>query len=222
MAMAGSANLTGGGFSRNLEASRLVTGEEIMQLRDVVNVMRPRLTAVPQDQFEGFVSECVAKIDSQEALLDLIRWEIPTPHLGPDPLVSFRDFWGYLASHNSPLARELLRIAKNEDGNNNSGKVKQAFFGIQRFLQEYPQHRDFVGVLPENWFDVADSLLWPDWIRFLGDFAEETVDAYGYKMPTLIRYLTPNSGGTRAGGGGGDNELKRVWPFVAAATRLTP
>ena len=54
-----------------------------------------------------------------------------------------------------------------------------------------------------------------DWQGFLADFREEHNEAHRYAIRTLTGYLTPSSGGTRTGGGGGDNELKRVWPFVA-------
>ena len=218
-AIAGSANLTRGGFARNIEAARIVTGDEIEQLRGIVDHVRPRLTGVTQQQFRDFVSQCAEKTDSQEALLDLIRQEMPAPDFGPAPLTAYGAFLDFLATHTSPVAGQALEIARNWDGNNNTGKVKQAFFGVQRFLQEYPHHRAFVEALPDDeWFDVADSLLMPDWRRFLADFAEEANPAYGYSIATLRGYLTVASGGTRTGGGGGDNQLKRVWPLAGRAT----
>ena len=101
----------------------------------------------------------------------------------------------------------------NVDGNNNGGKIKHAFYGVQRFLQEYPQHIQFVASLPpNNWFNVAESPLWSDWCSFLRDYETEDSPGYQYSMRTLIHtYLTPSSGGTRTGGGAGDNELKRAW-----------
>ena len=215
LALAGSANLTAGGFGGNLEVVRFVSGDELSQLRSFVDSIRPRLTSVTLDQFKEFVSQCVAKIDSQEALLALIREEMPPPDLGPQPLVSYSDFLAFLNSEGSPLAADILTIARNLDNNNNTGKVKQAFYGIQRFLQEYPQHRSMVAGLPDDeWFDVARSQLASDWGRFLQDYSAEVSPAYGYSVPTLIGYLTPSSGGIRTGSGGGDNELNRVWPFV--------
>ena len=220
MALAGSANLTAGGFRRNLEVARVVMDDEIGELRAIVDRIRPNLSPVDMEQFESYVSNCVEKLDSQEALLDLIRQEMPAPDLGPRALVPFNEFLKFVSAQRSAsnLAEEVHRIARNLDGNNNSGKVKQAFFGVQRFLQEYPQHQSFVRALPEeDWFDVGASTLRTDWVRFLNDFRDEVNQAYQYSMPTLIRYLTPSSGGTRRGGGGGDNELKRVWPLVPRA-----
>ena len=214
-AMAGSANLTRGGFQRNQEVARVVTGEEIKELRTIVDTIRPQLTPVSQKQFADFVSKCVSMIKTQEALLDLIRGEIPDTDLGIPPLISYQTFVEYLESEDNPIARDLLQMVHNLDGNNNSGKVKQAFFGIQRFLQEYPHHRPFAEALPnDEWFDVAKSGLVHDWFRFLQDYANEVNPNYGYSIPTLRGYLTPSSGGTRIGGGGGDNQLKRVWPLI--------
>ncbi len=214
-AMAGSANITGGGFGGNLEVVRRVSGSELGQLRTFIGSLRPSLTQVALDQFREFVSQCAAKIDSQEALLALIREEMPPPSLGPEPLLSYGEFLGFLDDFDGSLANDILRIARNLDGNNNTGKVKQAFYGVQRFLQEYSQHRDAVARLPDTeWFDVGNSPLDSDWRRFLQDYSTEVNTAHGYSIPILTGYLTPSSGGFRTGGGGGDNELKRVWPFV--------
>lgn len=219
-AIAGSANLTRGGYVRNLEIARLVDGDELHELRAEAERIRSNLTAVSDEQFRQFVSECMGKVETQEALLDLIRDESPTHEFTTEALLSFRELWEILEDSSTDLANDLLAIAKNVDGNNNSGKVKQAFYAVQRFLQEYPAHRQFVASLSESeWFDVHESHLWSDWSRFLNDHGDEVVENYRYSMPTLLRYLTPSAGGTRTGGGGGDNQLKRVWPFVGRAIR---
>ena len=215
LGLAGSANLTAGGFGRNLEVVRLASGNELEQLRDFAKDMRPKLRPVSMEQFSDFVAQCVDKIDSQEALLELIREEMPHPDLGPQPLKSYGEFLAFLDSQSSPLASEILGIARNLDRNNNTGKVKQAFFGVQRFLQVYPEHRSRVSSLPDDdWFDVSRDPMYEDWSRFLQEYGSETNQAFVYSLPTLIRYLTLTSGGSRTGGGGGDNELKRIWPFV--------
>ncbi len=204
---------------RNIEIARVVTGREVDQLHTVVNSMRPKLSLITREQFVQFVSECTAKEQTKEALLDLIRQEIPALTLGPGSLEPYQHFLSYLKSRRSNLAGEILRIATNEDGNNNTGKVKQAFFGVQRFLQEYPHHREFIESLPLRWFDVADSYLLPEWKKFLDDFSGEVSSLYAYSIPTLRGYLPEAYGGTLRGGGGGSNELKRVWPYVGRAIR---
>jgi hypothetical protein len=212
--IAGSSNLTAGGFGGNIEVVKHVRGEELAELRSFAESIRPRLQAVPLDSFRNFVGQCLTKVDSQEALLDLIRTEMPPPSIGPRPMISYRAYLDSLRPSTNPLDQEILTIALNLDQNNNGGKVKHAFYGIQRFLQEYPQHIPFVASLPrDQWFDVSGSPLERNWRAFLHDYEGEYSFAYQYSMATLFHtYLTPTSGGTRTGGGGGDNELKRVWP----------
>ena len=219
-AMAGSANLTAGGFMRNIEVARVVTGSEVQQLRRVAIDMRPKLSPISQEDLREFVSGCTAKVDSKEALLELIREETPVLAPGGSSLMPYRDFLAFLRSRRSKLAKEILRIATNTDGNNNTGKVKQAFFGVQRFLQEYPQHRSTVERLTtRSWFDVKESALLSDWRVFLDQFSNEVNPGYEYSIPTLRGYLPVADGGTLRGGGGGSNELKRVWPYVGRALR---
>lgn len=215
--LAGSSNLTAGGFGNNIEVVNVVAGDELKALGEFANSIRQWLNPVSLASFSDFVRRCLEKIDTQEALLQLIRDESPEsePALILRAIIPYGDFLEALEPSNNSLHREIITIARNHDGNNNSGKVKQAFYGVQRFLQEYPQHIPFVSGLPAGaWFEVASSPLNDDWVTFLSDFGDEASSPYSYSIPTLIRYLTPNSGGTRTGGGGGDNELKRVWQAV--------
>lgn len=218
-AIAGSANLTAGGFLRNIEVARLVTGGEIDQLHQIANELRPNLSLIAKDKLADFVLDCTKRIESKEALLDLIRQEIPLVAPDQSTIVAYRDFLSYLRNSKEPLASEILRIATNADGNNNTGKVKQAFYGVQRFLQEHPQHVSLIANLPIRWFDVMQSELSDDWIQFLRQFASEVNTSYDYSIPILRGYLPKTQGGTLVGGGGGGNQLKRVWPFVGRAIR---
>ena len=179
-AMAGSANLTAGGYMRNLEVARVVTGREVEQVRELVDLMRPKLSRISLDRFAQFVSECTAIEGTKEALLDLIRQETPQLTVGAGALMPYGQFLAVLEANSDPLAKDILHIAKNLDGNNNTGKVKQAFFGVQRFIQEYPRHRMFVESLPLQWFDVAASSLSEDWEKFLDDFSSEVNSDFGY------------------------------------------
>lgn len=224
-AMAGSANLTAGGFMRNIEAGRVATGREVEQLRVLVAEMRPKLQSVSRRQFERFVARCIAAAETKKAILDLIGQKEPGGAQSRTALMPYGDFLAYLRSSRAKLAKDILLIANNEDGNNNQGKVKQAFFGVQRFLQEYPRHRPAAANLPirnlstRDWFNVMESDMADDWRRFLNDFGQETRREYEYAIPTLRRYLTVAQGGTRTGGGGGDNEFKRVWPLAGRVLR---
>ena len=125
-----------------------MTGREVEQVRELVDLMRPKLSRISLDRFAQFVSECTAIEGTKEALLDLIRQETPQLTVGAGALMPYGQFLSFLESHRSKLAGEVLHIAKNHDGNNNTGKVKQAFFGVQRFLQEYPEHSGKVESLP--------------------------------------------------------------------------
>ena len=133
--------------------------------------------------------------------------------------VSAIEFLSFSRSRRSNLAKEILRIATNADSNNNTGKVKQTFFGVQRFLQEHPQHRPTVENLPFDWFDIRQSDMSSDCVHFLDQFSNEVDPSYQYSISTLCGYLPVADGGTLVGGGGGSNELKRVWPFVGRALR---
>jgi hypothetical protein len=80
-------------------------------------------------------------------------------------------------------------------------------------------HRAAVDGLPLEWFDVLDSAFANDWLQFLNDFDDESNLDYGYSIRILRNYLPFNYGGTLTGGGGGSNELKRVWPYIGRALR---
>ena len=219
-AIAGSANLTAGGFMRNLELVRIVTGNELDELRQVADSMRPQLSLIPKTELETFVAQCTVQVESKEALLDLIREEMPSVELNQSSIMPYKQFLTYLRSRRSKLSRDILTIATNADNNNNTGKVKQAFFGVQRFLQEYPNHRTLVERLSVGrWFDVMQSELASDWLEFLDQFSEEVNADFEYSMPTFRGYLPKSQGGTLVRGGGGSNQLKRVWPYVGRALR---
>ena len=222
-ALAGSANLTMGGYRRNQELVRLIDGGEVEQLRPVVDGIRRELVSVSLADLQGFVTQCETAVETQEALLELIREEA-SPLAGVvssrGQLVSYPEFWDFLEESTSPLASEILDIAKNRDGNNNTGKIKQTYFGVQRFLQEYPSHRAYVEALrDDSWFDVREAAFFADWTEFLVRFQDETSTDHMYSIATLRRYLPVGAGGLLVGGGGRENQLKRVWPFVGRVMR---
>ncbi len=54
-----------------------------------------------------------------------------------------------------------------------------------------------------------------DWAAFFAACQPEYDEAYDYSFRVLKGYLTPQFGGIRMGGGGGDYPFKLVWPVVA-------
>ena len=58
MALAGSANLTLGGFKGNKEVARIVSGSEVSDLRKVVNEIRGYVKSVSDESFRDFASWC--------------------------------------------------------------------------------------------------------------------------------------------------------------------
>ena len=91
VALAGSANLTAGGYLRNLEAVSKVRDEELASLRKFASQLRIKLEPIGIARFERFVKECLAKMGEREALLALIReqgnscpaWRRPPHPLSP-------------------------------------------------------------------------------------------------------------------------------------------
>ena len=217
VALAGSANLTAGGYLHNFEVVSKVRDAELTSLRVFAKQLRERLQPVRIARFERFVTECLAKKDERKEFLDLIRKQATPVLPGAGSLIPYQpDFENYIRGYPSSMALRLSVIADNRDGNNNQGKVKHAFFGIQRFLQEYPQHLATVAALPDDELvDVRGQPFEADWRKFLKDYAGEVNLAYGYRIRTLyLTYLTEQQGGKLTGGGGGDNELQRAWPLV--------
>jgi hypothetical protein len=97
------------------------------------------------------------------------------------------------------------------------GHVTQAIGAVQQFLDDHAQHvqiiKDSSSTEP---FDLrSHKKMHSDWCSWLaarsGTYGRP---AFGYDFDTLKNYLTPNLGGARTGGGGGDDELKRVFRLV--------
>jgi hypothetical protein len=98
------------------------------------------------------------------------------------------------------------------------GHVTQAIGACQQFLSEYPYHVDVIrksdATVP---FDVSShATVRKDLVQWLkqrsGAYGPK---AFGYNYDTLRNILTPTLGGTRRGGGGGNDEFKRVLRVLA-------
>lgn len=102
--------------------------------------------------------------------------------------------------------------------NGTRGHVTQAIGVSQKFLQQFPQHKATIqGADPTKPFDIAQN---PDvqidlqtWIVGQGGVFGRA--DYGYDFDTFKTNTTPTLGGSRKGGGGADDEFKRVLRIVA-------
>jgi hypothetical protein len=98
------------------------------------------------------------------------------------------------------------------------GHVTQAIGAVQQFLNEFPEYTQVVqNASKTDPFDLrSHERIHSNWCSWLaahtGSYGNPR---FGYDYDTLTSYLTPSLGGTRQGGGGGDDELKRVFRLVA-------
>jgi hypothetical protein len=218
MAAAGSANLTFGGLSRNVEILRLVSGSEVKQIQEYVTRVRPLLAQTERDHLEHFLAECKLKKKDQLALVAIIK-EYSAAPAGPGPLLIVEALEQFCAAHPAFLTDRALAISTGQDKTNRTGHIHQAFFAAQRFFQEYP---GFLGLMAEVGLDADfDPSTVPGfveaWEVFLDSHPNEVGDAptYPYAFASLKRHLTDAFGGTRTGGGGWNPPFRIVWPIVA-------
>jgi hypothetical protein len=99
------------------------------------------------------------------------------------------------------------------------GHVTQAIGATQGFLTAYPQHRATISAADATRpFDIVNAReVLDDWRRWFGSRTQRTYGnrSFGYNYRTLRGYLTRNLGGTLQGGGGGNDEFKRVLRLMA-------
>jgi len=218
IAAAGSANLTFGGLSRNVEILRLVSGSEVQQIEEYVVRVRPLLAPTDRDYLERFLAECNLKKKDQLALAEIIKEYSPPPP-GPGPLLTIQALEQFCAANPTLLTKRALAISTGEDKTNRTGHIHQAFFAAQRFLQDYPQFAGVMAAVPlDSEFDPASIPGFVEaWKNFLDAHLGEAgaAPAYPYAFSSLKRHLTDAFGGTRTGGGGWNPPFKTVWPVVA-------
>lgn len=117
-----------------------------------------------------------------------------------------------------PARKQLGRLAldlglKGQDGTR--GHVLQACGAIQKFLEAYPHNAALMVAAPiASPYPVPEDVL-NDWLMFIaaqhGAYGQAS---FGYSYDTLKGYLTPQFGGHRAGGGGGDHEFKVCFRLI--------
>lgn len=98
------------------------------------------------------------------------------------------------------------------------GHVTQAVGVAQQFLETYPQHINSIkSADPTKPYDVTNNAALQNdlktWIA--GQSGTFGRSAYGYDYDSFKRNTTATLGGTRTGGGGADDEFKRVLRLMA-------
>jgi hypothetical protein len=113
------------------------------------------------------------------------------------------------------LADRALELALGVE--NTQGHIKQAVGAVQLFLRKFPSHRATIGASsPLKPYNLAANVrACRDWKDFLRGKSGKYGPRRQYDWDVLKRYLTPKYGGTRRGGGGGDNEFEIVLRLVA-------
>lgn len=230
----GSANLTAGGFESNFEIMvRLLPGEArrayemirneisangkelaILQLRDWINRFKEQLEhSRPTEDLEAqTLAEMQRELDKILGYGNRESIQPTSTHPVLETLVE------WLGNHRElPGAEVLLDRHYNISGHNLTGHFRQSFYGVYRFLYEYPKYVEILSralseLEPDDIYQPDDEIL-DRWTTFLDGHATEHGE--GYDFAILRGILPPRFGGTRLGGGGGSSTLKRMLPLVA-------
>lgn len=213
--MIGSANLSASAFTSNVEFVQLLSAGETPGFVEAVAAVRPLLDPSDTRALRQLVERCSEAADSRDAYLSLGLEEAPDEERPKRLAFSIKDFVDYCAARPSYLCNKALEIRTGQDVTNRTGHIVQAFYAVQRFFQEYPEHIRAVSRAPlDADFDPrAFGQASTDWKRFLDEFISE--EAPGYSLTSIKKNLTQTFGGTRTGGGGWDPPFKIVWPIVA-------
>lgn len=215
MALAGSANLTAGGFVTNIELVRRVGGQEKAELLSYAQQIRPLLAGISRGELNEFLEGCLHRLPDRLAMQGLIT-ELPSASaIG---LLTIQVLEDYCRRYPAHLTDLVLRTSTGADETNRTGHVHQAFFTVQRFFQAHPEFLQQVAMASlDSEFDLESILgLLPAWIVFMNAHANESSEApFAYSFSSMIRNLPAALGGTREGGGGWSAPFRRIWPVTA-------
>lgn len=95
------------------------------------------------------------------------------------------------------------------------GHIKHAFYAAQLFFALYPGWMRVLIETPEDVFELGESEIFGDWNAFLDLYRDYEDADVKYRTRTLTSYMTPQLGGIRRGGGGGDYKVKIALPLVS-------
>jgi hypothetical protein len=235
-ALVGSANLSEGGFIRNIELMVRFRGSEAADALDVVE--RACAGSRPMDlpALQRWIADSKPAIDdartvtteaaeqlapAQEALDTVLGYGRSTRTL-PDPRqIELDDFIDWARGHAALAGADMIvRRHDNADGQNLQGHVKQSFYAVTRFLNERPDMRGpLAGALaamdPDDVYQLEAAVA-EAWNQHVDDHATDaSSDGTTWSYSILRGLMPPALGGTREGGGGGSPTLKRVLPLVA-------
>lgn len=213
VAVAGSANLTNGGYFRNIELVRASSAEEIAELQSYAELARAQLTPTSRAELDQFLGACLARQPDRQALLELIA-EFPSTG-GLQPVQVLEQFCRQNPSY---LTNVVLGTSTGTDRTNRTGHVHQSFFTIQRFFQEHPEYVPQIASssLEEDFEPASVPGLVVAWVDFMRSHAGEAGEPpFQYAFSSMIRNLPPAYGGDRTGGGGWVAPFKRAWPITA-------
>lgn len=233
----GSANLTDGGFSRNVE---LMVRLEDEDARSAVTLLEDasqpyiRPVRLPQlaewiERANPIIREAARSHEVEPAVVAPVQADLDRM-LGfgrgagiqglPDPTLEDLERFANWLHTNADLAGAdiLYRRYTNADGQNLTGHVRQSFAAACRFLTEYEELRPVLStalcrMAPDEIYDMDDPAVSEAWLNHFDQHATDVGDDYDYSI--LRSYLPPSLGGTRLGGGGGSSTFKRVLPLVA-------
>lgn len=240
LALIGSANLSEGGFGRNLELAVRFRDEEAAEaVGTLMNFCTPFLRIVTLEQlrtwvetFRTTIEEARSAMFEEPEILAPVQAELDrilnfggtdSSIIAEPNLSDMEDFVGWLKNNITlPGAEVLYRRHNNLDQQNLQGHFRQGFFGSKRFLSEHPELctvlSEELGRLDQDDIYPLDtsSLITDAWQEHLDAHATDSSDNYNYA--TLRTILPPSLGGTRSGGGGGSSTVKRMLPLVARFT----
>lgn len=236
MVLVGSANLSSGGFSGNIELMVKFQGEEAARAITVLEqACSGDMRSLTLPDLRTWIKESHQAVQEARKTLADNSGELSGPQAALDRLLGFgkgtkgelvtptdddrRDFGSWL-EHNEDLAgaKVLIEHWTNSTRQNRQGHFRQSFYGISRFLSEYPQwrpalSRQLTNLAYDEVYQPSPPELMQDWLHHLNDHALDNGPEFSY--PTLRNQLAPSMGGTRSGGGGAAGTTKRMFPLLA-------
>lgn len=223
----GSANLSNKAFEQNIELMVEFLDQEVVELVEVINLLRPALREVSLDDFAAFVEvtrdviedyqesgrdvpeaideELQAAVDIADDILVPQKPEPPVADLPP-----YEDFLEFVHQLGGSAADEVYARAHGK--HNLSGHVKQSYYGTVLFLMgEGGRYVADLTKLPLDSQSLPSEIedRWNDFLDRHAGLAGED-----YDLSILRRILPLTLGGYTTSGGGGSSTFRRVVHLV--------